>query len=173
MRAFKTLLCALALVVAAQPSGGERDNDALLAKITAEISRREPGMKLSEQTRVLLGGKGIVESNKAEPEGTFQTWKGAGGESVVFLLFMEGTREKAAEIYQSIKTSSSAPSPRLTLLDTKVGGAGEEAHAWRGGHPQEFVVAFRKGRFAAEVSALSLETARRFASHLADALPDR
>lgn len=174
MCVFKTLLCLLALVATALPASSARDNDAVLGKVTAEIRRREPAMRLNTQTRALFGGRGgIVESNKTEPEVTFQFWEGEGGESVSVALFMGRTREQATEGYRKSKAHGPMSSMTWTVLDTKVEGIGEEAHAWRRNHSSEVGVSFRKGRFTADVGAFSLEAAQRFASYTACALPNR
>ena len=132
-------------------------NSGLFLQIESAVKQKAPGWKLAHR----LVSKRV--------ENASYLWK-SGKSSVGVLIFVHDTPEQANRTYHHFDLEDFGL--KRKVLEGPVLELGDENYAWQDvNDPKTVGIDFRKGRAFVHITASTLESARQFASLIADTLP--
>lgn len=143
----RTLVCCFLLVLVLFSGSMAQD---VLSLIENAVKVNEPTWQLSATER--------------QPTSTIYRWK-SGTESVVFEVFMKPSKQAAADLLREYQFRVPVP-PKEELK-----GSGDEALLYQSASATNAMILFRKSNVFVRLTGSSVLHAKRFANHVAKAIP--
>ena len=135
-----------------------QDNSSLFARVERTLKDKESGWKLVN--------KRISKNNKYVSYG----WR-SDKSFVSILISVHASADETTRTYKGLPFDFEVVGLKMKALAT-VPNLGDENYLWKdSNHKRIFGIDFRKGNVVVHVSAPSIEIAKQFALHIADAIP--
>jgi hypothetical protein len=151
---------AILLLLCFSMSVNAQDSTYLRANIKDSILYKEPTWKFENDTIIPFGEIGDYES-------LILIWT-SGDSHVSAIILIHPSVQSASYMFNNFRIDGL----RMKLSEERVPNLGDNNRMWDGEGTKEVGVYFRRGNVIVNVAALSKKTAKDFAHHIADCIPD-